>query len=902
MLGLVRSFRLALIGLCAAMLIVVGIAPVGATGIVQGDLVGEVPAANTPQFLDNEVRANIQVGNRIVVGGDFTQVRDDTFGLVDQANLASYDLSTGRLDINFLPDLDGGVNSIVDAGDGTIIVVGIFNTVNGQTRRSVAKLNVVDGSLVTAFTANADAEVQDVVIADDRVYIGGAFNLVNTVPRTHLAAVDLATGDVAADFDFPLSEPTGYYGAGGVRALDVTPDLSTLVVGHNSHRVAGEVRQSLALIDIAGTPFLQSWRTDNYDYHCQPQFTSFERPLMRDLQVSPDGTYFVVATSIGNFAPGCDVAVKFPVAGGADTDPLWVARLFDTPEAVAITDQAIYVGGHFRWLMGTGAVWTDYSDGNTNTQPDNTVVRDQIGALDIDTGTALDWDPGATGVRGVLALRVTDAGLLVGTDGEWVGGRQVYRHALLELPEVPSTDTTDPSTTISSPLDGQLVDNTVALGGTAVDDVGVADVLVTIQDRDTLQFMQLDGSFNDDGWQLHRAFVPDAYSAASDWLWTADLPDGTYRLSARTDDLAGNRGPSVRIDFIVGDTADVEDPDGMLDTPSEGQVFSNGNVTFDGTATDDVSVAEVNLIIRNLDTNQYLQPDGSFGSWNKVAADLTNPNTPATDWDWSGTLPDGTYRLNLQVTDGLGNKDPDKATADFTVGTPVVDLEDPDGMLDTPSEGQVFSNGNVTFDGTATDDVSVAEVNLIIRNLDTNQYLQPDGSFGSWNKVAADLTNPNTPVTDWDWSGTLPDGTYRLNLQVRDGADNQDPVKATADFTVGAVDTVDPDGTLATPFDGQIFTSGNVAFDGTATDNVSVAEVNLVIRDLTTGSFLQPDGSFATSWNKVPASLGAAGEPSTSWTWSGVLPDGAFRVDVQVRDGAGNKDPNKARADFSVAQ
>jgi hypothetical protein len=33
-----------------------------------------------------------------------------------------------------------------------------------------------------------------------------------------------------------------------------------------------------------------------------------------------------------------------------------------------------------------------------------------------------------------------------------------------------------------------------------------------------------------------------------------------------------------------------------------------------------------------------------------------------------------------------------------------------------------------------------------------------------------------------------------------------------------------------------------------------------------------------------------------------VLPDGAFRVDVQVKDGAGNKDPNKARADFSVAQ
>jgi len=652
----------------AVVLLLVGAGPVGATGIVHGDLVDEIPRGNTPQFLDNEVRANLQVGNRIIVGGDFTQIQDDTFGLVNQANLASYDLSTGRLDTNFLPDLDGGVNSIADAGDGTIIVVGIFNTVNGQTRRSVAKLNVVDGSLVTAFKSNADAEVHDVVVAGDTVYIGGLFNLVNSVARAKLAAVDLTTGDVAGNFDFPLTEPTGLDGAGGVRALDVTPDQTTLVVGHNSHRVDGQVRQSVALIDIDGTPSLTSWSTDNYDYHCQPWFNTFERPLMRDLQVSPDGAYFVVVTSIGNFAPGCDVAVRFPVAGGAGTDPDWVSRLFDTPEAVAISDQTIYVGGHFRWLMDTGAVWTDYADGNTNNQPNNTVVRDQIGALDPATGTAIDWDPGATGLRGVLALRVTDAGLLVGSDGEWVGGRQVYRHALLELPETASGDTTDPTTTISAPLDGQLVDTTVSMQGTAADNIGIADVLVTIQDRDTLQFMQLDGTFNDDGWQLHRTFVPDAYSTSSGWLWTADLPDGTYRLTARTDDLAGNRGPSVRIDFMVGDTADVEDPDGTLTTPTEGQVFTDGNVDFDGAATDDVSVDQVNLIIRNLNTNQYMQPDGSFASsWNKVPATLTNPGATSTAWNWSGTLPDGEFRVLVQVKDGAGNKDGDKARANFTV-------------------------------------------------------------------------------------------------------------------------------------------------------------------------------------------------------------------------------------------
>jgi hypothetical protein len=664
--GLYRRSRGAALAAIALILAAAAAAPAAATGVDHGDVVEGAPRGNTPAFLDNEVRAGVQVGNRIIVGGDFTQVEDDTFGVVNQPNLAAYDLATGRLDLNFRPQLDGGVNSIADAGDGTVVVVGLFNTVNGAVRRSVAKLNVVDGSLVTAFEANANGRGNDVVVAGNRAYIGGSFTTVNGIGRERIAAVDLTTGAVAADFDFPITEPTGFNGAGGVRALDVTPDGTTLVVGHNAARVGGEPRQSVALIDIDGTPSLLDWRTDNYDYDCQPIFPEFTRPLMRDLQVSPDGSYFVVVTSIGNFAPGCDVAVRFPIAGGAATAPDWISRLFDTPEAVAISDEAVYLGGHFRWLMDTGAVWTDYPNGNTNTQPPNTVVRDQIGALDPDTGTALAWDPGASGFRGVLALRVTNAGLLVGSDGVRMGGTQVYRHGLFELPDAPSSDTIDPTTTITVPSDGQAVDSPVAFAGAAADNEAIEEVLVSIQDRDTLQFLQLDGTFTDDGWQLHRVFVPGAYSASSEWLWTADLPDGTYRLTARTDDLAGNRGPSVRADFTVGG-GDTTAPDGVIDTPANGQTFPNGNVTFDGSATDNVSVDQVNLIIKNLDNGQYLQPNGTLGSWTKLPAALTAPGAAATDWTWSGTIPNGNWRLNLQVKDAAGIKDPDQALADFTI-------------------------------------------------------------------------------------------------------------------------------------------------------------------------------------------------------------------------------------------
>ena len=101
---------------------------------------------------------------------------------------------------------------------------------------------------------------------------------------------------------------------------------------------------------------------------------------------------------ISGIGPTWRIASLFD--GGADVEPDWVSRMFDSPEAVAISDTAVYVGGHMRWAMAPGTLWTDFTDGNTNEQPEGTVVRDQIMAISPIDGTALDWDPGAGGVRG----------------------------------------------------------------------------------------------------------------------------------------------------------------------------------------------------------------------------------------------------------------------------------------------------------------------------------------------------------------------------------------------------------------------------------------------------------------------------------------------------------------------
>jgi hypothetical protein len=383
-----------------------------------------------------------------------------------------------------------------------------------------------------------------------------------------------------------------------------------------------------------------------------------------------------------------------------------------------------------------------------------------------------------------LALRVTDAGLLVGSDGEWIGGKRVYRHGLLELPSRGGGDTIDPTVTVAEPFGGQLVDNTVYFRGAANDDKGLADVLLSVQNRDTGQFMQFGGVFNDDGWQLHRTFVPDAYSKSSDWLWTATLPDGNYRITARADDLAGNRGPFERVDFRVGDTSDTEDPNATLQVPSNNQVFADGNVTFSGAASDDVSVAEVNLIVRDLSNNHYLQDNGTFAAaWNKFPADLANPGATFTQWSWSGNLPDGDYKMNVQAKDGAGNADPTKPSARFSVGQG--DTDPPNGTLKVPSNKQVFTTNQVEFSGAASDNIGVKAVSLIIKDRVTKQYMRPNGSFGaSWNSIPATLENPGAGFTRWTWSGSIPDGDYRVTVQVKDAAKNKDPDKATARFFV----------------------------------------------------------------------------------------------------------------------
>ena len=74
---------------------------------------------------------------------------------------------------------------------------------------------------------------------------------------------------------------------------------------------------------------------------------------MRDVEMSPDGSYFVVATTGGPHSGTlCDTAARFETyAVGTALTPTWTNTSGgDTLWGVEVTQSAVYVGGHNRWM------------------------------------------------------------------------------------------------------------------------------------------------------------------------------------------------------------------------------------------------------------------------------------------------------------------------------------------------------------------------------------------------------------------------------------------------------------------------------------------------------------------------------------------------------------------------
>jgi hypothetical protein len=196
-------------------------------GIVAFDTSGVLQETFNPRITGGTVQAIAAIGDRVYLGGTFTQVDDIRRNLL---------VSLYRVNGGVVPDWDAQidaaegneVSALATAGD-TLFVGGKFNSVRGASRYSAAALTTA-GELSQwspAFSGN----VNTLAVEDGTIYAGGNFREVGGLQRQNAAAVDLE-GNINRTWQ-PMCDRE-------VLAIDVSS--SDVYLGGNFTRVDGETR------------------------------------------------------------------------------------------------------------------------------------------------------------------------------------------------------------------------------------------------------------------------------------------------------------------------------------------------------------------------------------------------------------------------------------------------------------------------------------------------------------------------------------------------------------------------------------------------------------------------------------------------------------------------------------
>lgn len=399
-----------------------------ATAVQNGDhsnIVSVNPAKNTPHVLDGYVTGFAVVGSNTIAVGNFTQVRNpsnDTTIL--RSNIFSFNTSTGLINESFTPTVNGEITDIQPSGDGqTVWIAGGFSSLNGATIRSVAKINGTTGQRDSTFNPAAiNGRVNQVILRNGILYVGGRFTAVGSSSRTLLAGLNPTTGALREDVQAVFADPRK--GAMNLYRMDITPDGKRLIGIGNFLTVNGESHKQVVMMDLTTSPVSTAdWSTERYSPACSSSFDSY----MRDVEFSPDGKYFVIVTTgAGYTGTLCDSASRWEtVATGAGIQPSWVDYTGgDTLTKVAITEKAIYVGGHPRWMNNPFA---------RDAEGPGAVSRQGLAALDPRNGIPFSWDPGRTRGYGVYQFLADNKGLWIGSDTDRISGYE-YRGRMAYMP------------------------------------------------------------------------------------------------------------------------------------------------------------------------------------------------------------------------------------------------------------------------------------------------------------------------------------------------------------------------------------------------------------------------------------------------------------------------------------
>ncbi len=152
-----------------------------------------------------------QIGDRFFVGGSFTGVQRNYYGVEaappvqNRSFLAAFDVDTNEWITTFTPTFDAPVLALAVSPDGRLLVGGAFSTVNGTARPGLAKIDPLTGALDTTFAATTGQDgttypnlVRELKVSGEQLYLSGDFNRIVVGGVRHgvysVGRVDARTG------------------------------------------------------------------------------------------------------------------------------------------------------------------------------------------------------------------------------------------------------------------------------------------------------------------------------------------------------------------------------------------------------------------------------------------------------------------------------------------------------------------------------------------------------------------------------------------------------------------------------------------------------------------------------------------------------------------------------------
>ncbi len=326
---------------------------------------------------DGVVYGIAESGGTVYVGGAFNYVGPRT------GNFVRLDAATGAPDLSF-PKVEGRVYTIASDGAGGWFIGGMFVSVGGLPRRSIAHV-LADGR-VSSWNPNppVNSVIYALAVSGNVVYAGGMFTNIGGQIRSNIAALDAATG-LATSWN-PNADST-------VNVLLVASNL--VYAGGSFTNIGGLAKFRLAALD-ATTGSATFW-SPNVDGPVSALALSGTTMYL-------GGSF----THIGGLARNYIGALS--TLGGLPTT--WNPTADLIVQALLLQGNTLYAGGLFTSIGGA--------------------VRNHIAALNtaVDTNNATPWNPNAN--FGVKALALSGTTLYAGGDFTVIGGQPRSNLAALD--------------------------------------------------------------------------------------------------------------------------------------------------------------------------------------------------------------------------------------------------------------------------------------------------------------------------------------------------------------------------------------------------------------------------------------------------------------------------------------